>query len=245
VNPKDGLPYVWIPPGKFMMGCSPGDNECGPEEKPAHEVEIRHGFWLGQTSVTVGAWKRYRAVTGNPALPTSDRWGRTNLNEASGDDNMPVVMVTWEEARGFCEWSEGRLPTGAEWEYAARAGTTGVRYGSLDAIAWYADNSGRRRIDSEKMWAKPPYLLRQDGDDRLFRNGNGPHPVGQKQPNAWNLYDMLGNVWQWMADPAVSQMRHLCGGSWSYWPGAVRVSSGNGAFHSTRSSSFGVRCAGN
>ena len=246
VNPKDGLSYVWIPQGKFMMGCSRDDNECDSGEKPPKEVEISPGFWLGQTSVTVGAWKRYRAATGKPALPTNDRWGRKNLNEASGDDNMPVVMVTWEEARGFCEWSEGRLPTEAEWEYAARAGTTGARYWSLDEIAWYEDNSGKRWIDSQKIRVKPPYVLTYDGNDRLFKNGNGPHPVGQKQPNAWNLYDMLGNVWQWMADPVVGRwIRPLRGGSWSFWPGAVRVALGNSAPESTRSSSFGVRCVGN
>ena len=59
VNPKDGLKYVWIPPGTFMMGCSPGDTECADDEKPPHQVTITKGFWLGQTEVTVGAYKRF------------------------------------------------------------------------------------------------------------------------------------------------------------------------------------------
>ena len=63
-NPKDGLKYVWIPPGTFMMGCSPGDTECGADEKPAHQVTITQGFWMGQTPVTVGAYKRFAAATG-------------------------------------------------------------------------------------------------------------------------------------------------------------------------------------
>ena len=69
-NPKDGIKYVWIPPGTFMMGCSPGDSECCDEEKPAHQVRITKGFWIGQTEVTVTAWKRFAAASGR-GLPLS------------------------------------------------------------------------------------------------------------------------------------------------------------------------------
>ena len=77
-NPKDGLKYVWIPPGTFMMGCSPGDNECGSDEKPSHQVTITKGFWMGQTEVTVGAYKRFAAATGRqmPGAPASTTAGR-------------------------------------------------------------------------------------------------------------------------------------------------------------------------
>ncbi len=255
VNRKDGLKYVWIPPGLFTMGCSAGDTECDEDEKPAHEVSITKGLWLGQTSVTVGAWRRYRAATRQPALVTEDAFGRENLNEASGDDNMPVVGVTWEDARLFCEWSEGRLPTEAEWEYAERAGATGARYGSLDAIAWYADNSGKQPIDSAEIW-------RTDRDRygrRLFENGNGPHPVGQKQPNAWNLYDMLGNVSQWTADrydstyyarrnnrdpPGSPDGRYRVprGGSWNAYPTNARASSRSWHEPEDRANWIGLRC---
>ncbi len=255
VNPKDGLTYVWIPPGRFTMGCSPGDNECGGEEKPAHEVEITRGFWMGQTPVTVGAWKRYRAATGKPALPTGDQFGRS-LNETSGDDRMPVVAMTWDEARGFCEWPGGRLPTEAEWEYAARAGGTGARYGNLDAIAWYADNSGRQRIDSTEIWRTDQANYAK----RLFDNGNGPHPVGQKEANAWNLYDMLGNVWQWTGDwyaaysagrqtdppgAASGQTRTLRGGSWNNSPRGARASDRVRGEPVRRDNNIGFRCVGN
>jgi len=151
VNPKDGLTYVWIPPGKFQMGCSAGDAECFDNEKPAHQVTIAKGFWLGRTSVTQQAYQR---VTGkNPA--------------SHKGANLPVEEVDWNEAQAYCKAIGGRLPTEAEWEYAARAGSTGVRYGNLDEIAWYDKNSG-----------------------------NQSQEVGQKSPNAFGLYDMLGNTWQ-------------------------------------------------
>ncbi len=82
-NPKDGLKYVWIPPGTFMMGCSPGDNECQANEKPAHQVTITKGFWMGQTEVTVGAYKRFAGATGRQMPPEPNFNGRP-LNLAGG-----------------------------------------------------------------------------------------------------------------------------------------------------------------
>ena len=83
VNAKDGQRYVWIPPGSFIMGCSPGDTECYDNEKPAHNVSITKGFWLGQTPVTQGAYQR--VVGKNPS----------NFK----GDNLPVEQVTWDEAK--------------------------------------------------------------------------------------------------------------------------------------------------
>jgi formylglycine-generating enzyme required for sulfatase activity len=180
------------------------------------------------------------------------------LNEASGD-NMPVVFVTWGEAKSFCEWAGGRLPTEAEWEYAARGGTTTSRYGNLDDIAWYADNSGTRRIDSLAIWNAAPKL--DEYLKKLVDNGNGPHPVGTKRPNAWQLYDMLGNVWQWVADwfddkyyssaavtdpqgPLSGQYRALRCGSWEISPHLVRVSHRVRDELGARTSGIGVRCVG-
>jgi len=250
-NPKDGQRYVWIPPGKFMMGCSPGDGECFDEEKPAHEVEITKGFWLGQTAVAVGAWKR-----SGKAMPPEPKLLDRALNANWSDDQQPIVNITWTEAQDFCRLAGGRLPTEAEWEYAARAGTTGSRYGSLDAIAWYGDNSGKSRIESAD-------IAKNDGKNygtRLNTYGNGPHGVAQKEPNAWKLYDMLGNVWQWTADwynekyyeqkegtdpqgPPGGQYRTLRGGSWLPYPGGLRVSVRGLYVPSFRDFNLGVRCA--
>ena len=182
------------------MGCSPGDSECLDDEKPAHEAAIPSGFWLGQTPVTQQAYQR---VTGQ------------NPSDFKGA-NLPVETVSWDEAQSYCQAIGGRLPTEAEWEYAARAGSTGARYGDLDQIAWYSGNSGGKT-----------------------------HEVGQKQANAWGLFDMLGNVWQWTADwYAQGQSRALRGGAWNVSPRFVRVSLRVGSGPGDRFDSFGFRCVG-
>ena len=214
VNPNDGLTYVWIPPGTFRMGCSPGDTECTDDEKPAHSVTISKGFWLGQTEVTQSA---YQKLTGN------------NPSALKGN-SLPVEKVSWTEASAYCKAAGGRLPTEAEWEYAARAGSTAARYGALDAIAWHSGN----------------------GQERT-------HEVGEKLKNGFALYDMLGNVWEWTADwygyytpneatdpkgPASGSARLLRGGSWGFGPRVVRLSIRNKNAPSNRFSDFGFRCVG-
>jgi len=265
VNPKDGLRYTWISPGSFSMGCSANDTECEANEKPTHPVTITKGFWLGQTAVTVEAYQYYAARTSNPMPPARDLRGR-NINAKADDYSQPVVGVTWYEARDFCSWAAMRLPTEAEWEYAARAGSSASRYGDLDDIAWYADNSGRLKIDSARIWqekvrANNGQLSSASNDYHklLKENGNGPKPVGQLQPNAWKLYDMLGNVGQWVADwfglyeqteaadplgPPNGQYRVHRGGAWDNLPTVARESSRGWNEPLTRDSSNGFRCAG-
>jgi formylglycine-generating enzyme required for sulfatase activity len=215
VNQKDGLTYVWIPPGKFMMGCSPGDNACKDDEKPPHEVTISNGFWMGKTDVTQAAYER--VLEKNPS--------------SFKGANLPTENVDWNEAESYCKAVGMRLPTEAEWEYAARAGSTESRYGDLNRIAWYSANGE-----------------------------NQTHEVAQKQANAWGLYDMLGNVSQWTEDskllyasdslrdprgPASGQQRTLRGGAWSSGPEFVRVSGRAAILPKFHSAFIGLRCVEN
>ena len=216
VNAKDGLTYVWIPPGTFQMGCSPGDTECFDPEKSPWRVAISKGFWMGQTEVTQEAWQRVMGK--NPST--------------SKGAKLPVVEITWDDARSYCQAADMRLPTEAEWEYTARAGTTGSRYGDLEAIAWHSGNSQRKT-----------------------------HETGEKQANAWGLYDMLGNVWEWVADwyadeyppasasdpqgPASGTMRVRRGGAFDDSPRYARASFRSRSRTSYHYGNLGVRCVGN
>jgi formylglycine-generating enzyme len=271
-NTVDSLNYRWIPPGAFRMGCSeqPVDPQCDKtDEFPTHGVSISEGFWMGETEVTVAAYEKYRDAskaagkTVTP-LPASDTFGR-KLNTSAGDPQLPAVAVTWDEAQAYCSWAGGggeklRLPSEAEWEYAARAGSRASRYGDLNAIAWYGDNSGKP-INSTAIWAEVGQDNTKYGE-RLYANGNGPHQVATLKENAWNLRDMLGNVWEWTADwydvdyyksspstdpkgPAEAKhYRVLRGGSWSSSPEYVRVSYRDRYVPSVRGDIIGFRCAG-
>ena len=244
----DGLTYVWIPPGEFQMGCSPGDSECKEAEKPAHRVIITRGFWMGQTEVTVEAYKRFAAATGRGMPPEPMLVGRS-LNPGWIQGAQPIMGVTWDDAAAYCRWAGGRLPTEAEWEYAARSGNSAARYGVLDEIAWYADNSGKSRLDSASIVTGGDVSSQiEQYAQRMLENGNGPHAAGQKSPNSWGLYDILGNVHEWVADwyhrdyfkespaqdPQGPVMREdtrlpasqhvLRGGSWYNLPKALRAS---------------------
>jgi len=256
VNSKDGLKYVWIPPGTFTMGCSPGDKECYDFEKPPHQVAITDGYWLGQTEVTVGAYKRFAGATERQMPPEPVFQGRP-LSPGWADEAMPIVDVTWDDAQTYCRWVGGRLPSEAEWEYAARAGSTAAWYGDLDEIAWYADNSGRQRLDSPTLWRKENEA---NYEKRLNENGNGVHQVAQKRANDFGLFDMLGNVWEWVFDwwdqsfylnsppqdpggPTSGTEHLLRGGSWLGRPRDVRASLRNRRNPADKDFDLGFRCA--
>jgi len=158
------MEFILIPAGVFTLGAI----DSYPDEQPIHTVRISRPFYLGKHEVTQAQWE---AVMGyNPSA-----W--------RGQRNLPVEQVSWEDVQEFLRrlnTEEGvaryRLPTEAEWEYAARAGTaTAYSFGSdvsrLDEYAWYGGNAAHTS-----------------------------HPVGQLKPNAWGLHDMHGNVWEWVYD---------------------------------------------
>ncbi|MGO8786311.1 MAG: formylglycine-generating enzyme family protein [Terriglobia bacterium] len=225
VSPQDGLVYVSIPSGTFIMGCSAGDNDCGADESPPHQVTIAKGFWMSQTEVTVAAYRRFVGGTG-AQLPEAP-----NFNAGWHDEVMPIMNVSWNDASAFCGWAGGRLPTEAEWEYAARAGSAQSRYGPIDEVAWYLKNSSLKT-----------------------------HEVGQKHANAFGLYDMLGNAWEWVNDwygetyygvsperdpqgPDAGEVRVLRGGSWVNDGKYLRVSNRSGGDPTDKFSGNGFRCA--
>ncbi len=219
LNPKDGLKYVWISPGNFTMGCSVADNECRDDEKPAHRVNIPTGFWLSQTEVTNAAYRK--------VLPAK-------ASDAEGDGALPMRGLSWPESKAYCSATGGRLPTEAEWEYAARGGTAQPYYGVPSKIAWYEKDSDQQT-----------------------------HPVGLKEPNSFGLYDMLGNVSEWVLDryynkydvEADATEAHIDqplagnssavarGGFWDAELPSIRVSHRSEMPHDERVETTGVRCA--
>ena len=183
--------FRYCVPGRFLMGSPESEVGRLNDEGPTHEVELTQGFWMAEVPVTQRLWE---AVAGS------------NPSKFKGADR-PVEKVSWSDCDEWIRKANSmtgglnlRLPTEAEWEYAARAGTTGPRYGELDAIGWYDGNSG-----------------------------NQTHPVSQKAANAWGLHDMIGNVWEWCSDwygdyptgnatdprgPSSGSFRVRRGGSW-------------------------------
>ena len=187
----------WIPPGRFTMG--PPEDESGryKDQGSCREVTLAEGFWLFDTPVTQALWQA--VMGGNPSK--------------FAGSTRPVERVSFEDAKRFIAQLNAHvpgldlgLPSEAQWEYACRAGTQTALYSgpmeilgesnapALDPIAWYGGNSGDA-FELEEGWDTEGWDEQQYSHDKA-----GTHPVGRKKPNAWGLYDMLGNVWEWTED---------------------------------------------
>ena len=218
--PPDNM--VRVEGGTFDMGSENG----GSDEKPMHQVAVS-SFFIDKYEVTVGQYRQFCTSTGR-SMPSAPSWG--------WQENHPIVNVTWDDASAYAQWAGKRLPTEAEWEYAARGGRLSMGYtysggNDLGAVAWYSDNSG-----------------------------NQTHPVGERASNELGIYDMSGNAAEWCADwcdknyylispkqdpkgPSSGYFRAVRGGSWINYILLSRVTLRNGYDPSDRYNYIGFRCA--
>jgi len=247
--------WCLIPPGTFQMGSPDNESNRQSDEGPVHSVTITRSFYIKQTEVTQREWKSlignnpsefsscgddcpvervnwYEAVYYANAISELEGFeGCYIISGCSGTagSNLDNCSVTFEglECKGY------RLPTEAEWEYAARAGCADPTYGAIDQIAWHLGNSS-----------------------------NTTHPVGETIANAWGLYDVLGNVWVWTNDwydasyystcssdctdpqgPSSASTRATRGGCWGHRAWGTRLADRGNVTPSGRQSNLGIRLA--
>jgi len=229
-EPVTGLEFVWVQGGCYLMGSPQTEKGRSEDEGPVHEVCV-DGFWMSKTEITNGQFKKFRP----------DHDSRNYQGHSLNGDTQPAVFVTWWDANNFAQWLMGqnggqytfRLPTEAEWEFAARAGSDASRSWGDDPLKActyenVADLTAKKQFGIENV---------HDCDDGYAATA----PVGSFQPNAFGLYDMLGNVSSWCADvygldsyvrhdrknplfsdESVGQSRVIRGGFWHGGPDAVR-----------------------
>ena len=216
-------PSIAVAGGTFQMGYANGNLD----ERPVHSVTVS-SFSMDKYEVTVAQYRVFCTATGR-AFPPAPRWG--------WNDNDPIVNVSWDDANAYAAWMGKRLPTEAEWEYAARGGLPGIGHnypfsGSSDpdSVMWYSGNSGGR-----------------------------PHQVGTKMGNELGIHDMSGNVWEFVNDwyaadyysvsptmnpqgPSTGTWRVLRGSSWCNLPASSRLTMRIRIHPSQGDSLVGFRC---
>jgi len=226
IRPIDDMAMIYMPDGTFQMGSDSSDTDASDDEFPQHPVTL-DGFWIDRTEVTNAQYRQCVEAEVCQA-PTTCDWGEPTYGDASKADH-PVVCVDWYGAQAYCEWVGARLPTEAEWEYAAR-GEQGYVY------PWGDDfDCSRGNFDDET-----------ELDDYVVPGGEGcdgyvrTAPVGSFPTGAsWcGALDMAGNVWEWVADwygnypseaqtnptgPVTGDYKVLRGGSWYYYHRDVRA----------------------
>lgn len=221
-----GIQWVRIPAGTFQMGCvSPAmpRRACDADEYPQHRVTITRPFEMMATEVTARMFRAFTALMEDQPV-----W--------SMSPDQPVAVVNWAEAQKFCQAIGGRLPTEAEWEYAARGGRDGAIY----------------------PWGDQPPDDRPGTANGAAFEGDSPRAVKTFRPNAFGLYDMAGNVWEWVADwysvldadpvrdPKGGDgggFRVVRGGSYGDDQSNLRVSNRNPNRPASRNVNVGFRCA--
>ncbi|MGZ3303084.1 MAG: SUMF1/EgtB/PvdO family nonheme iron enzyme [Isosphaeraceae bacterium] len=271
-----GMKFTLIKAGGFLMGSPDTDKDAEDAEKPQHRVRITRPFYLGVHEVTRGQFRRFVDDTGYQTEAEKDGKGGWGWNEDAKKfeqnprytwlnpgfeqtDLHPVVNVSWNDAVAFAGWlgkKEGktyRLPTEAEWEYACRAGTTTRFFCGDDAeglaeVGNVADGTAKAK-HPDWTWA----IAAQDGF--VYTS-----PVGHYPPNAWGLYDMHGNVWEWCWDwygkdfykgsrvddpagPLEAAYRVTRGGSWNFGPRYCRSAGRNWDAPGYRYINLGIRLA--
>ena len=264
------MKLVLIPAGEFMMGSSlsaddvhrrwpGGKKEWYEDEHPQHRVRITKPFYMGVREVTLAEFRRFVNASGHTTDAeagggaygwTGKKWEkRKGVNWRNPgfaqDDSHPVACVSWNDATAFCDWlsrqtgRKVRLPTEAEWEYACRAGTR-ARYWWGDSETEAGKFANVADLTAKKKWTNWIVFDTDDGHAVTA-------PVASYRPNAFGLYDMIGNVWEWCADwydedyysnsptddptgPAAGKYRVWRGGSWNNNPDCVRSANRGGNY---------------
>lgn len=228
-NAKDGATMVYVAPGEFTMGA----DDAFQNEKPAHKVKLTRGYWVYKTEVTNAQYGKFLAA--NPKQPKPKYWSDPRFKAP----DQPVVGVSWTDADAYCKWAGVRLPTEAEWEFAAR-GTDARKY------PWGNEMPDANRCASAQ-------------DETTGK----PAPAGKLATGAspCGALDMAGNVWEWCGDwygasypstpaenptgPKEGMERIIRGGSWFQPAFFLRTTYRNRATPDTRTSELGFRPAAN